>query len=144
MPETGKVQHPIAFCNIHGVFPATALTLGNGAGITVVNCRINCPVCGASSEIIPGHYQARADQLNLLIDPSVSPSAVAALRSLAMAASTGKITAEQARAEAEKIHPKAGKLFDVQNWSDQAKATLYAAIIAAGGAITAARIATNS
>jgi hypothetical protein len=104
----------------------------------------NCPVCQGPSEIIPGKYEVGSDRLNLLIDPSISPAALAAIKDLAEAVHAGRITPEEAKSAAEKIHPKAGKLFDVANWSDQAKATLYAAIIGAAAVLGAAKIASSS
>jgi hypothetical protein len=144
MPKAKKVFHPIAFCLVHGVFPAKLITMESGATGEFINCVHSCPVCGGDSEIIPGRYEAKADRLNLLIDSSISPSALTAIRNLALAVSVGRISAAEAKQEAEKIHPKAGKLFDVANWSDQAKATLYAAIIGATAVIGAARITATS
>lgn len=112
----------------------------SGAVGEFINCVHSCPICGGDSEIIPGRYEAKVDRLNILIDPSISPAALLAIRNLALAVSLGHISPAEAKKEAEKIHPKAGKLFDVANWSDQAKATLYAAIIGATAVITAARI----
>ncbi len=140
------VSHPIAFCTLHGLFPATAIAIAPGASVGVLGCIITCPQCGTPSEIIPGTYlahtnQAGVDRINLLIDPSISLPALGAIRKLAERAQAGEISAEQAKREAEKIHPKAGKLFDIANWSDQAKATLYASVIGAVAIIAAARIA---
>jgi hypothetical protein len=136
--------HPAAFCVPHGVFPATLIRLESGAVGEFINCQHTCPVCGRDSEIIPGRYEAKSDRINVLIDPSISLSALVAIRNLALAVSLGRISPAEAKKEAEKIHPKAGKLFDVANWSDQAKATLFAAIIGATAVIGAARIATTS
>lgn len=137
-----RVFHPIAFCPEHGIFPMTMLALQPGATGNFQNSQTNCPKCGRMSEIIPGRYEAKADRLNLLIDASISPQSLAALRDLAEAAQRGVISAAEAKKAAEKIHPKAGRLFDVAQWSDQAKATLYGAIIASATAIAVARMAT--
>ena len=95
------------------------------------------------SEIIPGVYIAAQRNLNILVDDSISPEARDAIRQLAERLQQGKISVPQAKAEAEQISPNAGQLFDIANWSDQAKATLYASIIAATAVIAAARIASS-
>jgi hypothetical protein len=99
-----------------------------------------CPKCGHPSQIIPGTYDATQDGLNVLIDPSISPDALAAIKHLALRLKNAEITPEQAKKEAEKISPKLGKLFDISGWSDQAKATLYAAVIAAATAVSVAKM----
>lgn len=135
--------HPIALCPLHGLFPATAIDLGTPGSYTFDHCETNCPVCGSASEIIPGTYQPELDRINLLIDPSISLVALGAIRKLAERAKAGEISDREAKREAEKIHAKAAKLFDIYNWSDQAKATLYASIIGAIAVIAAARIASS-
>jgi hypothetical protein len=136
-------RHPLAFCPRHGLFAATAIAINEGAAATFIGCGTNCPACGAAAEIIPGLYQPAADRMNLLVDPSISLLALGAIRNLVERLQAGKITEDDAKREAEKIHPGAGKLFDIAHWSDQAKATLYAAIIGAVAVIVAARIASN-
>ena len=144
MKRAKRVFHPLAFCTTHGVFPATAIALGAGSQATFSNCAQNCPICNAQSEIISGTYKAGIDRVNLLLDPRISQEALRALAAIASAAKDKSITAEEAKRAAEKIHPSAGKLFDVSNWSDQAKATLYAAIIGAAAILAAARITSST
>jgi hypothetical protein len=142
MSASGPILHPIAFCPAHGFFPA--LAFGFRGTATLIESATNCPICQGTSEIISGQYEeVAAARLNLLIDPSISPAALSALRDLAEAVRAGRISAEEAKRTAEKIHPKAGKLFDVANWSDQAKATLYAALIGATAVLGAAKIASS-
>ena len=81
------------------------------------------------AEIIAGTYVAEADRINLLIDPRIWLRALGVIRKLAERAGAGEISIQDAKREAEEIYPKAGSFFDVANWSDQAKATLYASII---------------
>ena len=135
-------HHPPAFCPEHGLFPVTFFRLGARAtNTTFIGCAATCPKCGRVSEIIPGVYDPTADGLNILIDRSISPEALDEIRRIAERLQQGEISAPQAKAEAEKISPNAGKLFDIADWSDQAKATLYAAIIGAIAIVAAARIA---
>ena len=121
----------------------TGLHLGVGSKTSFIGSVTNCPRCSHESEIIPGVYDATADGLNVLIDPSISLEALGKIRQLVERLQQGKISSLEAKAEAEKISPKAGKLFDIANWSDQAKATLFAAIIGAGAIVLAARMASS-
>lgn len=137
------ISHPIAFCKTHGFFPATAIALAPGSKLNIQGCIQTCPQCGAPGEILSGVYQAGSDRLNVLLDPSISLQALGALRKLVERAQAGDITHDEAKKEAEKINPKVGRLFDVANWSDQARATLYAAIIGAVAYIAAAKITSS-
>jgi hypothetical protein len=139
-----SMQHPTAFCRVHGFFPAQAFALGPGSSVTITGCSTDCPACGAKSEIIPGNYQALSDCINLLLDASISPQALGALRKIAELAEAQKISAEQAKHEAERVVPGGGRLFDVSNWSDQARATLYASIIGAIAVVAAAKLSSCS
>lgn len=137
-----RVQYPIAFCPVHGVFPAKgSIAMAHGASVTIAGVVINCPRCGRESEFIPGRYEATADHLNVLIDPSISVEALKALQALAAAVQTGKMTPAQAKKSAAQIHQRAARLFDVANWSNEAKATLYAGVIVAAATLLAARMA---
>lgn len=136
-----KARHPPAFCPTDGVFPAQAIVIAEGATDTrLLNIRTNCPVCGGGAEIIPGIYDATHEGLNLLLDSSISPAALTAIKNLAERAQKGKISPEDANKEAKTISPAAAKLFDITNWSDQAKSTLYAAIIGATALVAAAKM----
>src|SRR6185312_8458720 len=138
-----QIQHPAAFCPTHGIFPATAFAFAPGVSLTILGMSTTCPTCGRISEILPGAYSAFKDRIDLLLDPSVSAEVLAALRTIVEAARDDKISAAEARGQAEKILPGAGKLFDI-NWSDQAKATLYAGIIGAIALIAAAKLSSSS
>jgi hypothetical protein len=143
MSKEPQVHHPIAFCPEHGIFEMKTFAMDAGAPVNFIGSLTNCPQCGRVSEIIPGTYKADHNRLNILIDPSISPESLFAIRKIAEAAQAGSISAEDAKKEAEKIDPKAARLFDVANWSDQAKSTLYAAIIGATAVVGAARIASS-
>lgn len=137
------VHHPIALCPVHGLFPETGVAIEN-ATVGLFNVETTCPHCGRAAEVIPGTYQAELSRLNILVDPSISLLALGAIRKLAELAKAGEIDIQEAKLKAEKIHPKAGRLFDIANWSDAAKATLYSAIIAATAVIAAAKISSPS
>ena len=140
-----QYHYPPAFCPEHGLFPAIGFRIDAGATDITVGSTIDCrePGCSRRCEIIPGVYDATLDGLNLLIDPSISPEALSAIRRITIRLQNGEISAPQAKAEAEKISPNAGKLFDIANWPPQAQATLYAAIICATAIIAAARMASS-
>jgi hypothetical protein len=140
---TKRVHYPIAFCPDHGIFPAKAFPMAAGAAVHISGIDTNCPIpnCNRACEIIPALYEAKVDRLNVLLDPSISIETLAVIRSLALELQKGKITPAKAKKAAEKIHPAAARLFDISNWSDQARVTLYAAIIGAAAVIYAAKIA---
>ena len=123
----------------------TRFRLGVGTTASFIGSVTNCPnpKCSHKCEIIPGVYDTTADGLNVLIDPSITPEALGEIRRIAERLQQGEISVPQAKAEAEKISPKAGQLFDIANWPPQAKATLYAAIIGATAIIAAARMASS-
>jgi hypothetical protein len=129
-----------AFCPQHGLFSIRS-PIGFGAGSKAIfsNNVTRCPQCGSQSEILSGQYSFGLDGLNILADGSNSREFLLAIQRLAERAKRGEISPEQAKTEAEKLSPSAGKLFDVRNWSDDAKATFYAAIVIAVGTIIAAR-----
>jgi hypothetical protein len=85
---TKPVQHPLAFCPVHGVFAATAFALGPGSSSTFVGSKTDCPRCGGVSEIIPGRYEAEAERYH----SSISPEALAAIKELALKLQKGTIT----------------------------------------------------
>jgi hypothetical protein len=140
MPE--KHRHPLGFCPSCGPFPAKAIGLApNISNATFINCGTNCPTCNGDAEIIPGSCSTMDQRLKLLVHNTISMEALSALCRLAERAQSGEITPEEAQEKAEEIVPGTGKLFDVHNWSDQAKATLYASIIGAIAILVAAKIA---
>jgi len=138
-----QVQHPLAFCPHDGLFPCTAFAFGEGASVTLLGLSTICPECGGSAEILPGAYEALSDRLTLLLDPSISSEALLALRPVVELLQRSAISLDEARQRADAIVPNGGKLFDIANWSDQAKATLYAAVIGAIAVIAAAKVAGN-
>jgi hypothetical protein len=145
MPK-GPMRPPVfATCPVHGIFAATGIIgLGPGARVHLgPNVAMNCPKCGLSSQIMPGQYEGLEERVRILFDGSFGPMILAQLATIAEKAKAGQISAEAAKRQAQKLHPKAGKLFDVANWSDQAKATLYAAIIGAAALIGAAKLSSG-
>ncbi|WP_156150837.1 hypothetical protein [Hyphomicrobium sp. 99] len=140
----GQTQHPAALCKTHGIFPATAFSFAPGVNITLLGLSTTCPICGSISEILPGAYSAFKDRIDVLLDPSVSAEALVALRFILEAARDNKISQPEAKRQAEKIVPGSGRLFDIGNWGDQAKATLYASVIGAIALVTAAKLSASS
>ena len=134
-------HHPPAFCTFHGFFPAASFNIGSGTkGLYLQHLAVDCPVCGRSSEILSGVYRSNEDILEILVDSSISPEALTAIKRITERLQRGEITVPEAKAEAEKISPKAGRLFDIADWSDEAKSRLYSAFLIAIGAIAVAGI----
>lgn len=122
------MQHPIAYCTQHGFFAATAFAFAAGARLTIRGCSTSCPICGTPSEIVPGAYSAELDSMNLLVDPSISKDALAALSKLLNRVEAGEISPAEAAVEAKKISSKLGGLFDPSTWSPEVKAGAIAAV----------------
>lgn len=136
-----QVVHPPAYCPRDGIVPGVGISLaGAFQNVNIVGNTITCPVCGGPAQVISGCYDTVGDRLQILIDPSISADALAAIRKLAEQVRDAAITPEAAQAEAERIAPGTGRLFDIRSWSDQAQATLLAAIIGATALIGAAKI----
>jgi hypothetical protein len=111
-----KASYPPAFCSVHGLFPAVgSIGLGAGSSIKILNSVTNCrtPGCNQTScEILPGEYRASdKGHLDLLLDPSISPEALAAIRELATKLHDGQITPEEAKTEISRIAPQAAGIF---------------------------------
>jgi hypothetical protein len=124
------IHHPLGFCPVHGVFPAKVFALGPSASVHIENCGTNCPTCNGPAEIISALYEAKADRLNVLLHPSISPEALAAIRQLALDLQQGKITPAQAARAAKKIHPLAARVFEFFGWSDpKARATYIVGVV---------------
>ncbi|PBB20553.1 hypothetical protein CK219_05295 [Mesorhizobium sp. WSM4313] len=129
---------------VHGIFQATGFAMTGDTGVAVFrNTTTNCPLCGTMSEILPGRYELVGDRMNVLLDGDISQAALGALRNIVERLQRNEITPAQARTEAESITPKAGRLFDIADWSDGAKATLYASIIGGIALIAAAKMSSG-
>ncbi|XSC46804.1 exodeoxyribonuclease VII small subunit [Bradyrhizobium sp. RDT10] len=124
-------QHPAAFCPRHGLFQAPGFGLGEDSSITFINCQTSCfvPGCIQNCEIIPGKYSAGKKSLNLLIDPSISKEALAAITEIATRLQAGKISIEEAQKEVESVAPEAKGLF--KGWTRSEVIAMAGAIIAA-------------
>jgi hypothetical protein len=85
------------------------------------------------------HVHRLEDRLHIILDPALPENVRAALLALVRKVRDNTLDLEQAKAEAEKISPKAGRLFDVADWSDGAKAALYGSCLMA--AVTLAQLA---
>lgn len=122
------MQHPLAYCKEHGFFAASAFAFAAGAKVTISGCSTSCPTCGTPSEIVPGAYAADLNSMNILVDASISKDALLALRKLLTRVEAGEISPAQAMAEATKISPRLGGLFDPSTWSPEVKAATVGAV----------------
>jgi hypothetical protein len=144
MTRVESVQYnsdaPLAFCPVHGLFVASgAARAGTNARLIIQNVATNCPICNCASEVLPGLYAPDGDSIRLLLDPSASTEALDALRKIIESVQAGKITPEQAGAEAEKVKPGWGKLFNVAGWSTNS-VTLAVAMLGLIGVIANAKL----
>jgi hypothetical protein len=138
---TYKSNSPLAFCPVDGLFVASGAAVASGnARLRLSHVSTNCPTCNGQSEILPGLYAPDGENISLLLDPGISPAALKEIQRLLLAVQIGEITPEHAQMEAERVHPGWGKFFNIAQWSDQAKATLYASVIGAIAIVAAARI----
>jgi hypothetical protein len=134
--------YPPAYCPTCGIFEAIgtiAIRPGvkvnlQGSGVT------NCPHCGGDARFVNGTYEAYSDRLHLILDANIPVEARRALVALVEKVRDDAIDLKQARTEAEKISPKAARLFDIADWPAEAKAALYAGILVAAATLAAPRL----
>ncbi len=124
-------HHPPAFCHQHGLFPATAFQFGESVeNIGVLDCAVECPQCGAVCEVISGVYSVTVkNQLNVILDSSVSPDALQALLDLVRRVETGNLSPQEADKQAAKISPELRGFFSRIDWSNTT-ATIVGAVLA--------------
>jgi hypothetical protein len=114
-----------------------------GGSVTFSHSLATCPKCGGDAEIVDGTYEAFGSKLKVFLAPTVSLEARAAILELAIALQEARISVAEAIMEAEKIDHRFGGIFDIADWSDQAKAILLGSILASAAtvAVAAATIA---
>lgn len=105
-------QFPPAFCPTDGFFPVKDISFADNVKVnmTVLRSRASCPICGKLCEIIPGKYTIAMNQINILIDPSISKAALKALSEIVQQLKDGEIEEEKAIQEAEALFPGFGEL----------------------------------
>lgn len=132
---------PLIFCAIHGVKKLQGIaSVDSTSTIEYIDSSAQCPVCGRDAQVFNGKYEGTKSGLDILLSPSISPQALSALKQIFEKLQKEEISSEKAKAEAEAIFLGAGRLFDIADWGDGAKATLYASIIGAIALVTAAKI----
>ena len=136
--DGGNPHHPPAFCRRCGlIFPALAIGLQN-TSVTLKGNAMSCPRCGQMAEIIDGTYSAYKDRLDIVLDPSVSQAARDALLTLVKEVQANRLSLSEAKHRAKKINKRFGKLFDLSDWSGEAKATLFGSILMARATLAGA------
>lgn len=139
-PSPQATHRPPAYCErCKLIFAAAAFAMTNTT-LEITNCATNCPRCGGPAKVLDGTYAAFEERFNIALAPSVSPEALAALFGLIQQVQAKKLDLPKARRKAERIHPGLGRIFDIGNWSDTARATLFAGILAAAGPTIAHRL----
>ena len=134
-PANASSWHPIGFCRVHGVFPATALSLWPEPPITPLSkLLVTCPACGRACSLLPMPYQSSDVNLNVLVRPSTTPEALQALIGTLEASIMGKLSPTEAEIRARTLGQSFAGIVDFGNWSSDVKAALIvviASIIAA-------------
>jgi hypothetical protein len=129
------------FYRTHGLV-ATPSLVGFGGNFRIRGGKSTCPLCppGAPlAETFDCDYTA-AEGTYEIFTAGMSHEAILAVNALLSRVQRREISVEDAKREVEKIEPRARVLFDIWNWSDQAQATVLAAILLAAAGIGAAVI----
>lgn len=135
------IRHPLAHCKSCGLlFEARAIGLSNST-IQFKNVVTNCPRCGGAADVLDGTHRAYQDRLEVFLSPTISDEARSAILALIKRVQENKISLREAKKEARKIHPKLANLFDIANWSSEARAAFFSAIIIAGATLAAPLLA---
>jgi hypothetical protein len=135
-------DHPPAYCeHCKLLFPAPVAL--DGRKISIESNLVTCPKCHQSAPILDGTYSSFAGRLEVFLSPTVSLGARVALLELIVAVQEKRIALADARKQAERIEPRLAGIFDIADWSDQAKAILFAGILGSVAtlAVAAATIA---
>ena len=136
----GPIQHPPAYCrDCHFLFPFGGVAIGVGGTVTVlVEPQLQCPRCNGHAVLLRGTYKAFQDRFDMFIDSNISNEAKLAVLGLIKDIQDNKISLQDAKDAAEKIDKRLSSLFDLSDWSDVARATLFSGIITAFSALTVA------
>lgn len=111
-------------------FMPSTIGLTGGASITISNCVIDCPRCGATAHFADGTLRADGDKFRLLSGPNVTREMLLRLRLLVEEAERDPTRLDSVQKEAEAIHPGFGSLFSPTSWSPEVKAALVTAMAA--------------
>lgn len=93
-----------ATCPVHGRVTVHGLVGGTGS-VTIESSVTNCPICGRPSPIVDGTYEFVGDVLRAFRAAGVTRGQVEAFRAVLQAVEAGRLSAEQAEAEAASITP---------------------------------------
>ncbi|RUU85558.1 hypothetical protein EOB59_31730 [Mesorhizobium sp. M7A.F.Ca.MR.176.00.0.0] len=108
---------PMAFCPVHGIFPAFGTVgISGGGTIEISHCVVDCPhpKCGRECEILPGEYTAKEDgkPWEYKVGSSISPEALNALRGIVERIQRNELTPEEAVEQVAQVAPKLGRLME--------------------------------
>ena len=84
-----------------------------------------CPKCGNDAWPLNAVYDTVDDKIAIRLYPSEPPEIREAIAGLIAAVQAGRISLGTASREADKVKPGLGKLFDVSEWNDMARATFF-------------------
>lgn len=104
-----RYNHILAYCPIDGLFEVPGLQLSPLAKGNYFSGSTNCPACGRDSEFVPGVYDSLPNGIRVLLDPSISRDALAALQEIAQRLQRNEVSPENAVEQASAIDPKFGR-----------------------------------
>jgi hypothetical protein len=120
--------HPLAYCPTCKIaFPVAPRT--EGGTLVFQNSTTNCPN-GHFARILKPHYQTFQSEIQTTLE-HLRPAARRAAREIWDRLCRREATAEQARAEAERVAPGLGSIFNAENVDDPVKTAILAALFGA-------------
>ena len=128
-----RVKHNVG-CADRAIYRAVNLNFVGGL--------TNCPTCGEDAKFVDGNYEAYEDRIKILLDPNLFLEIKQAISNLIRRVQANETSLEEAKDEAEKLSPSAGRLFDVSNWSTEAQVALFGACLMAAATLVAPRLST--
>jgi hypothetical protein len=141
--EMGQPWAPPARCLQCGaIFPSPILITPGARNVGVLECAMTCPHCGGEAPIVSGIFSLVNNTIQVLATSQLSVEVLTEFFHMMQETVACDLPIQTAKAQAEALSPRLGKLFDVANWSDNARATLYASIIL--GAMTLLASALNN
>jgi len=119
---------PLAYCPTCKIaFPVAKRR--EGGTFVVQNSSTNCPN-GHFARVLNAHYQAFESEIQATLENG-GAAARKTVRALWGRLSRRETTAEQAHAEAERIEPGLGSIFDAANFSDPTRKAILDALVSA-------------
>jgi hypothetical protein len=128
-PKAPAELHPIGFCSVHGVFPATALRdWFQPPAVALSKLLVTCPTCERGCVILPVPYEPADERLNSLVHPSTSSDSLRALSVILLASREGALSPQEVETQARQFAPDMAGIVDFLNSTADFKLALSVAI----------------